>query len=144
MLENIIGALVISLVNFLLWIKLLDKNVDYRCYKVYLVIIIMTVTLILNFFLVNPLLKILTILLIVSFVLMYLFNLRYTEAMAISIVNQMIYIISEIIVIIMVLIITNIQNKKELVDLFSGTIYANILISIVVLVMSRLSITKKA
>lgn len=138
MLENIIGALIISVVNLLLWCKLLKKQIDYKNYKVYIGIIAMSIIIILNFFLLNTILKILTVLIIYMVISLYIFDISIEEAITLSIFSHLLYIISEILAVMIILLSTNIQNKMELANIFSGTLHANLLISFIVILLMKI------
>lgn len=143
MLNNIIGSLVISFVSIFNWKRLLNKKINFADYRLYLGFIGMTLLLIINFFSVNSVIKILLVIVIFAFTIMYIFRVSLKESILLAFFNQMIYIISEIMVIIAVLMIMNIQNNKELVDSFFGTIYANLIISAVVFVIIQFPFIKK-
>lgn len=143
MLNNIIGIIIIAIVNLCVWRKLLDEKINFKDYKLYVGMIFMASMLIANFFLVNSILKTILVLGIVLITVKYVFNIDFKRAIVVSIINQLLYIISEVLVIIAVLIVMNIQNNKELVDLFFGTIYANIMISVVVLLFIQFPFFKK-
>lgn len=143
MLNNVIGIVIIAIVNLCVWIKLLNMKINFKDYKLYIGMIFMAAMLVANFFLVNSILKTILVLIIVLITVKYIFDIDFKNAMVVAIINQLLYIISEVLVIIAVLIVTNVQNNKELVDMFFGTIYANILISVVVLVFIQLPLIKK-
>lgn len=132
MLNNIIGALSIVIVDLIFWRKMTNKKINFKSHKFYLGILFMVCAILLNYFLINPILKILTVLLIYISVSMYIFGISYKEAIVLSIINHLLYIMCEVLVIILVIIVTNIQNNVELVNMFFGSIYANILISLCV------------
>lgn len=143
MLENIIGALVISMVAIYDWSKMLAKKVDFKDYRLYTGFAAMTILIIVNFFIVNPIIKILLVIIILALSVMYIFKISFRSALIAAFIHEFIYIVSEIAVVIVVLIVTNIQNNKVLVDAFFGTIYANIIISLVALVVMQLLYVKK-
>lgn len=143
MLNHIIGSFAISFVNLMLWQKLLEQKVNYRNIRTYIGMAFMTLTLIGNFFLVNQIIKALTVIVIVTMVVIYMFKIPLKEAVVLAIVTQALYIISEVFVVILVLIVMNIQNKTELVAKFSGTIYANLIITALVYLIIQLPFVNK-
>lgn len=142
MLNNIIGVVIISITDLLLWMKLLNKKPNYKNYKIYIALLIMILMILLNYFLLNPILKVVMVLFIYIAITMYIFNITIKEAIPLSIINHLLYIISEVIVIMIVLAILNIQDRTNLVDTFFGTIYANISISLVVIILMRIPLIK--
>ena len=134
MLSNIIGAVVISIVSITNWKKLLNKSINFKDYRLYIGFILMTILLIINFFSVNSIVKTILVVVIFTISIIYIFRSSLNIGIVLAIYNQIIYIISEISVVVLFLFITNVKNKYELVEMFSGTIHANIFISILVFI----------
>ena len=143
MLEVFINALIATFANLVVWSKLLNKNIDFKNHRVYIGFFISIISLMCNFVMVGQLLKIICVLLIILITAKYTFNLSFKDAIILSIINELIYIVSEVFVIILVVLITNIDNSQQLVNSFFNTIYANILISFVVVMVVHVSIVKK-
>ena len=139
MLNNIIGALAISIVNIFVCTKLLNEKINHKNYKIYIAILIMTIVLIINFFVVNPLLRMLTTLFLVGAMVMYVCNVDLKKSMTASLINQSTYIFCELTVII---VISLIANKSDLINSFFGSIYANLVVSGLVLIVAQLPILK--
>ena len=142
MIELLFSAIIITLANMYILVKLTNKKLEFRKIRTYLGIIFMILGLMLNFLLVNQLLKVLVIFIIMCITIKILFDSAYKDTVTLALMGQLLYIVSEVLVIIIVLIITNIQNKQELVELFSGTIYANIYISLLVIFVVNIPYTK--
>ncbi len=142
MISNIIGAVVISIVSIINWKKLLDKKINFKDYRLYLGFIGMVLLLIVNFFSVNSIIKTLLVIVIFTASIIYIFKESLNIGIILAVYNQIIYIISEISIIILFLIVTNIQNKSELVETFSGTLYANMIISTLVFIIIQFPFVK--
>ena len=142
MISNIIGAVVISIVSITNWKKLLDKKINFKDYRLYLGFIGMVLLLIVNFFSVNSIIKTLLVIVIFTASIIYIFKESLNIGIILAVYNQIIYIISEISIIILFLIVTNIQNKSELVETFSGTLYANMIISTLVFIIIQFPFVK--
>lgn len=143
MLELFISAIIICIANLLLWNKVLNKKISLKNIRSLIGILFLMIGLMLNS-MVQPIFKIIIVIGITIITIKIIYKIELKDALTLSIFTQTVYIIGELIAIIVVLILTNIQNKKELVELFSGTIYANLMISVVVLIMVQFPICKKS
>jgi len=143
MISNIIGAVVISIVSIINWKKLLDKKINFKDYRLYLGFIGMVLLLIVNFFSVNSIIKTLLVIIIFIFSIAIIFRLPLSESLLPAFFNQLIYIISEVTVIISVSIVMNINDNSQLVENFFGTIYANIIISLIVYIITLFPFLKR-
>lgn len=138
MLENIIGGVTITLTNFCVWTKLLNVKQNLKDYKLYIGLIVMSILIILNYFFNGKILSLLLVIIIYTLSLKFVFKVRLKNALLISILTQFLYILSESFTLVIVSIILNINQRTELIDIFFGTIYANILISCLVLLLGRM------
>jgi len=143
MLNNIIGALSISIVGIYIWSKILSKKINFKSYKLYIGFIAMTALIIINFFSMNTIIRILGVVVIFALAIMYIYDVNIKDATVLALLTQLLYIISEVFIVVVVLIITNIQNKAELIEVFSGTVYANIMSSALAFFLSCFKIVKK-
>lgn len=143
MLVVFFNAIIASIVNLSIWSKLSEIRLNFRNIKVYIGIVFMIAALMTNSIMVEPILKIIVVLFISTCTIMLMYELSLKEAMILSIITQLLYVISELLVIIVVLIITNINSNKQLVDIFFGTIYANIAIGALVYIIIQIPFIKK-
>lgn len=143
MLEIILSAVVISITNLLVWKKLLNKPINFHSVKLYLGIVFMMTLLILNSIYISSLIGSLGILFIIFVTTKYIYGITNKEAIVVTIITQLLYIFSEVFVIILASLFMEIQTKHDLVEIFFDTIYANITISMVVLIVSQAPIIKK-
>jgi len=143
MLSNIIGAVVISIVSITNWKKLLNKSINFKDYRLYIGFILMTILLIINFFSVNSIVKTILVVVIFIFSIMVIFKLTFRESLLPAFFNQIVYIVIEIVVIMLVSKIMHVHSNDELVEIFFGTIYANIIISGVVYIINIFPFLKK-
>lgn len=143
MLELFISCLVATIVNILFWKKLLNENISFKIIKTYLAIIFMIICLMANSTLVEPILRTIVVLFITLITIEILYGLELKKAIILSIITQLLYIVSEVMVIIILLILTNIQSNVEMVEKFSGTVYTNLAIDTIVFSVSQLTIIKE-
>lgn len=140
MLNHIIGATAIVLTNFCIWSKLLKKHLNFKDYKLYLISIVLIGLIIINYFFNNKILSLLLVIILYILTLKIIYKTSWKDAVLISIITQFLYILAESIVVVLVVLVLNINKQNELIDVFFGTIYANLLISFLVLFAGRLKI----
>ncbi|MBE6144513.1 MAG: GHKL domain-containing protein [Firmicutes bacterium] len=140
MLNHIIGATAIVLTNFYIWSKLLKKHLNFKDYKLYLISIVLIGLIIINYFFNNKILSLLLVIILYILTLKIIFKTNWKDAVLISIITQFLYILAESIVVVLVVLLLNINKQNELIDVFFGTIYANLLVSFLVLFVGRLKI----
>jgi len=142
MLNNIIGGMTITLTNFFVWKKMIDYKFNFKNYKLYIGAILMTFLIILNYFSNNKIVSILLVILIYTLALKGVFKTAWKNALLISILTQFLYILSESATLIIVSIILNINKQAELINVFFGTVYANLVISFIVLLLGHMKFSK--
>lgn len=133
MLELFISAIIITSSNLIVWNYILKNNINFKKVRTYVGISFLLISLMLNFIMIEPILKSIVILIVTVLTVKIVYDIDLKECIILAIITQLLYIISEVLVIIAVLIITNIKTNQELVDVFFGTVYANLTISLVVL-----------
>jgi len=142
MLEVFINAIIATVVNLIIWRKILNEWANFSSVRTYIGLGLMIVCLMANSIMVEPISKTIIILFITLFTLKIIYKIDLKEAIILSIITQLNYIISEVVVIMFVLLVTNIQSNKELVNVFFGTIYANITISSLVVIIMQFPFVK--
>ena len=143
MLELFFSAIIITVTNLYILSKLAQTKLNFKSYRLYFGSLFMVLGLMLNFLLIDKLIQALMVIVIVVTTVLIIFGFDFKKALVLSITDQLLYIFCEVLMIIIVLIITNVQNKSELVEIFSGTIWANITISFCVFMMVQFSFVKK-
>ena len=141
MLNHIIGSTAIVLTNFCIWSKMLKTKLNFKDYKLYISSIILISLIIFNYFFNNKIVSLLLVIVFYILTLRILFKASWKDSVLISIITQVLYILSESIVVVLVILVLNINKQTELIEVFFGTIYANLLISFLVLLISRFKIT---
>jgi len=129
MLTVLCNAAIGTSVHLLMWRKLIDEKQDFKNFRMYAGILFMLISLTINNIMVEPILKMTIVLFILTITTMIIYNEEIRKGLITAIFTMLIYAISEMICIIIVLILTNINSNEELVEIFFGTIYANIVIA---------------
>ena len=70
---DILGGIIMAIANIYMWHKLHNEKINFKNYKVYLVGIVLSIFLILNFYFINSYIKILTLIIIMTLCNYFLF-----------------------------------------------------------------------
>lgn len=138
--NNIIGALINSFAQIFIWSRLLNKKINFKSYKYYVVQIIFALLMLVNYILVNDVVRITVLIILMVLLCKFLNDTDYKETTIAVVLSQFIMMISEII---FVLIVTGIfrVNLNNFLQYFVGKIVGNLCISLIAMVISFLKIT---
>lgn len=135
--NNIIGALINSFAHIFIWSRLLDKKIDFKDYKYYVVQIIFALFLVLNFTLVNSFVKVVIVIMFMILMCRFLFKEGISETITVSFLSEILVMVSELFFIIFVtLFFTN--DVTEFVNSYTGSLIANVSISIIAILLVNL------
>lgn len=138
--NNIIGALINSFAQIFIWSRLLNKKINFKSYKYYAVQIIFALLMLVNYILVNDVVRITVLIILMVLLCKFLNDDDYKETTIAVVLSQFIMMISEII---FVLIVTGVfrVNLNNFLQYFVGKIVGNLCISLIAMVISFLKIT---
>lgn len=141
-LNNIIGVFINSFAQIYIWSKLLNQKLNFKSAKYYIVHILFAITMMLNYLLINDIIR---IIFLVSFMAAYcsiLFDRDAKSSILTSFFSQIIMMLSEIL---FALIITGIfkVDANTLVSSYFLKLWANIAISVIAVFIANLKFTKK-
>jgi len=123
------------------WHKLLNKKIDFKSKKLYIAQICLVIITILNYYVVNKLIRICVITLIFMIFFKYLFGEKLKKCIITPIFQQVIMSIIEFAIVFILMII--IGNKIEIfINSFLGILIINILISVALALVSNINIIK--
>ncbi len=135
--SNIIGAFINSFAYIFIWSKLLNKNINFKSYKYYVVQIIFAFFLILNFILINSFIKVVVLIMFMMLLCYFLFREGISETITVSFLSEILIMVSELLFIIFVtLFLTN--DVNEFVKSYAGSLIANVSISIIAILLVNL------
>ena len=139
--NNIIGALINSFAYIFIWSRLLNKKINFKSYKYYVVQIIFALLMLVNYILVNDVVRITILIILMVLLCKFLNDDDYKETTIAVVLSQFIMMISEII---FVLIVTGVfrVNLNNFLQYFVGKIIGNLCISLIAIFISFLKITK--
>lgn len=140
--EYILGIIVITCTNIYLWSKLLGKRPNFKCLKTYIIFILMMIVTLINYFYNSGFIKILTITMIMTIFIKFLFKQNINNSLLISVTSQIIYMISETIFLVIIASIFNETANEIIINQF-GTFTTNLIISIFCIIIINIPITKK-
>lgn len=135
-------GVIMAVTNVYMWNKLHDEKIDFKNYKVYLVGIVLSILLILNFSFINSYLRILTLVIVMILCNYFLFTKDKNANIVVPIIGEFILIISEVIISILFFIMLKIEGNDFLV-LYAGTIIGNFTIGLNSILLVNLKIFKK-
>lgn len=139
--NNIIGALINSFAYIFIWSRLLNKKINFKSYNYYVVQIIFALLMLVNYILVNDVVRITILIILMVLLCKFLNDDDYKETTIAVVLSQFIMMISEII---FVLIVTGVfrVNLNNFLQYFVGKIIGNLCISLIAIFISFLKITK--
>ncbi len=137
--NNIIGALINSFAYIFIWSRLLDKKIDFKDYKYYIVQVLFAFLMLLNFLFINTIFRVLVIVVIMTIFCYFLFKCNYRISFITSIFSQLTMMISELIFAILAVVILKIDSNFIVSNLV-GKLIANIFISIIAIMACNIKI----
>ncbi len=137
--ENILGALINSFAHIFIWSRLLDKKIDFKDYKYYIVQVLFAILMLLNFLFINTIFRVLVIVVIMTIFCYFLFKCNYRISFITSIFSQLTMMISELIFAILAVVILKIDSNFIVSNLV-GKLIANTFISIIAIMTCNIKI----
>lgn len=137
--ENILGALINSFAHIFIWSRLLDKKIDFKDYKYYIVQVLFAFLMLLNFLFINTIFRVLVIVVIMTIFCYFLFKCNYRISFITSIFSQLTMMISELIFAILAVVILKIDSNFIVSNLV-GKLIANTFISIIAIMACNIKI----
>lgn len=139
---DILGGIIMAIANIYMWHKLHNEKINFKNYKVYLVGIVLSIFLILNFYFINSYIKILTLIIIMTLCNYFLFPKEKNANIVVPIIGEFILIISEVIISILFFIMLKIEGN-DLLTLYAGTVIGIFTIGLNSVLLVNLKIFKK-
>lgn len=139
---DILGGIIMAIANIYMWHKLHNEKINFKNYKVYLVGIVLSIFLILNFYFINSYIKILTLIIIMTLCNYFLFPKEKNANIVVPIIGEFMLIISEVIISILFFIMLKIEGN-DLLTLYAGTVIGNFTIGLNSVLLVNLKIFKK-
>lgn len=121
---------------------ILNKKIDFKNYKTYLIIFCLIILLILNFLLVNDLVRILISTIIVGFANYLLFNENIKTTITSTLLEQIISILPEIVYAISIIVILG-ADGHTIINKFYGESFSVIIISLIAVLIVNVKPLKK-
>lgn len=137
--NNIIGALINSFAYIFIWSRLLNKKIDFKDYKYYIVQVLFAFLMLLNFLFINTIFRVLVIVVIMTIFCYFLFKCNYRISFITSIFSQLTMMISELIFAILAVVVLKIDSNFIVSNLV-GKLIANTFISIIAIMACNIKI----
>lgn len=139
--ENILGALINSFAYMFTSRIIIDDNSNLKTARFYLAWFIFSLILIINFFFVSGFVRIIVILFSLFLIYKLIFKHSASKSILLSFYIELIIMVSELIFLVFLTLIST-TNVNDLVQFYSGTLVANIIISLICIIIGKLPISK--
>lgn len=134
-------GVIMAVTNIYMWNKLHDEKIDFKNYKVYLVGIVLSILLILNFSFINSYLRILTLVIGMILCNYFLFTKDKNANIVIPIIAKLILIIAEVIISILFVTLLKLEGNAIFIK-YSGTIIINLFVGVISILLVNLKLFK--
>lgn len=134
-------GVIMAVTNVYMWNKLHDEKIDFKNYKVYLVGIVLSILLILNFSFINSYLRILTLVIVMILCNYFLFTKDKNANIVIPIIAELILIIAEVIISILFVTLLKLEGNAIFIK-YSGTIIINLFVRVISILLVNLKLFK--
>lgn len=134
-------GVIMAVTNVYMWNKLHDEKIDFKNYKVYLVGIVLSILLILNFSFINSYLRILTLVIVMILCNYLLFPKEKNANIVIPIIAELILIIAEVIISILFVTLLKLEGNAIFIK-YSGTIIINLFVGVISILLVNLKLFK--
>ena len=142
MIETVISTMITVPTIFYIWNSWSEEKFRINNKKSIIMLIIAIISTVINYMNANALFKIINMTLIFIIIYKYLFSVSLKNAIVGPLMSQTIYFISELLFAIFMISILN-KNVQELTTHYLGTIFTNLSISLLSLLISKIGICKK-
>lgn len=132
---------IMAVTNVYMWNKLHDEKIDFKNYKVYLMGIVLSILLILNFSFINSYLRILTLVIVMILCNYFLFTKDKNANIVIPIIAELILIIAEVIISILFVTLLKLEGNAIFIK-YSGTIIINLFVGVISILLVNLKLFK--
>ena len=119
------------------WHKVSNKKMNFKSYKLYVVLVGMMMTSILNFFIVNKFIRIILITTILMFFYRFLFKETIQKCVLTPIYSQILIFFAELIYLILYMLVIGGQYDEKVLNNPIVMCIANIIIAIILVILTR-------
>ncbi len=140
--ESVLMTLAVIVSTFYVWCKLLNKRIDFKDKRFWIILLGLVSFIILNYYMVNKFLRIISVTIVFMLSCIYLLKVEFKQGVIAALISQMMTMIAETIFVIVISVIFKsggefIQNTQF------ATILANVCIAMIVILLAQLSFAKK-
>lgn len=128
-----------SFSHIYIWSILTGKKINYNDKNFYLKEVLFSIILLINFFMVNGFVRIVTLIFILILFSNLIFKSDIKESLLMSFLSEILMIVSELLFVMIINIICS-STVNELVNGFSGTLLANLVVSGLAIMLSKIPI----
>lgn len=121
---------------------LLNYRIDYKKTKNWIIWLLLSSLMLANYYLINQNLRMIVIIIMIYFTYKTIFNTKLKDNIVVVFLAQTNMMISEIIFL-LILTIVKTTNVQILIDLYSGTLFTNFMISIIAILFIKIPIWRK-
>lgn len=125
-----------------IWHRLLEKKLNFKDYRLYISLFSLMIIALINYFNVNPYIRITVITLALMLFFRFLFKENLQKCIITPIFSQMLVMISEMIFVVITCIIFNFDNQ-DIINTQFGKLFSNVIISILAMLLIKIPALKK-
>jgi len=138
LLQYILGGTLSIITDYYIWSKFLKKKINFKSPKTYIIFVILTIVILLNYYFVNNSFKAILLTIIFMPSVCFLFDEDINTSIITPIFSQLIFIVSEFVFMVL-LIFLKIFDSINIVAALSGTLILNISITLIAIIISNLN-----
>ena len=142
-LKYFISNIVLAFSAIIIWHDLLNRKINFKDKKVYIVLVSQVLLTILNYFIVTKFVRIIIVTIIFMFLIKYLFKVNIQKTILTPIYYQLIVFVSEIIVLMFINIFWEQNQVIFFFEGFVGMCTINLIVSCVSIIIARVRFVKK-
>ena len=142
MIYNLIGSLIMFYSNLFVWSKFLNIKIDYKSIKFYISWVLLSIICIVNAYLFTDFFKIITITLAYMIFIKIYFKVNYSKSIITPVFSQVLVMVCELIAFLILVTVLKL-NIEGIKDKFMSTIFINVLISMIFIIISCIPFIKK-
>lgn len=141
MISSLISVFIMILVVFNIWSGLSDLDIDWKNKKTWLLVLISTIAIFINFAMTTTFFKVINVILIFIAVYKYLFKLELKQSFAAPIIVEFLYIIAETIFSIILVALLK-DDVETFINNYAGSFITNLTVSGIVYLFSKIKFVK--
>lgn len=140
--ENILMTLAVVVSTFYVWCKLLNKRLDFKSKRFWIILLGLISFIILNYYMVNKFLRIISVTIVFMIACSYLLKVEFKQGVIAALISQLMTMVAETIFVITISFIFK-SGGEFIENTQFATILANVCIATIVILLAQFKFIKK-